>query len=126
MKSPNLKVMSFDDILDLRERIDDHLSKLATSIRSDLAEKIARLDRVTGKAGRGPAPSRRGRSLKGRKVPPKYRNPKNSSETWAGRGATPRWLTAFIKQGRKLNEFLIDKSAAPQKRAATKRRAKAK
>ena len=28
----------------------------------------------------------RGSKMKGRKVAPKYRNPKNRSETWAGRG----------------------------------------
>jgi DNA-binding protein H-NS len=47
--------------------------------------------------------------LKGRKVPPKYRGP--SGETWAGRGARPRWLVAAIKGGKKLDDFLIDKSA---------------
>jgi hypothetical protein len=30
-------------------------------------------------------------------VAPKYRNPENPSETWAGRGLTPRWLAAAIK-----------------------------
>ena len=47
--------------------------------------------------------------LKGRKVAPKYRNPQNRSETWAGRGATPRWLRAYIKSGRKLEDFAIGK-----------------
>jgi H-NS histone family len=27
-------------------------------------------------------------------VAPKYRNPENPSEAWAGRGLKPRWLTA--------------------------------
>ena len=35
--------------------------------------------------------------MKGRKVAPKYRNPKDPSETWAGRGAMPRWMAAQIK-----------------------------
>jgi hypothetical protein len=39
-----------------------------------------------------------GSALKGRKVPPKYRSP--SGETWAGRGARPRWLVAAIKGGK--------------------------
>jgi DNA-binding protein H-NS len=29
------------------------------------------------------------------------------SETWAGRGKTPRWLVAALKTGRKLEEFEI-------------------
>ena len=45
--------------------------------------------------------------LKGKKVPPKYRGP--SGETWAGRGAKPRWLVAAVKGGKKIDDFLIDK-----------------
>jgi DNA-binding protein H-NS len=40
-------------------------------------------------------------------VAPKYRNPENPAETWAGRGLKPRWLTAAIKGGKKLEDFLI-------------------
>jgi DNA-binding protein H-NS len=58
-------------------------------------------------------------ALKGRKVPPKYRGP--SGETWAGRGAKPRWLVDAIKGGRKLDDFLIDKAARKGRR---KRRSK--
>jgi len=58
----------------------------------------------------------RGSKLKGRKVPPKYRNPKNRDETWAGRGATPRWLRAYIKAGHKLEEFAIAKPGRKAKR----------
>ena len=52
---------------------------------------------------------RRISKVKGRKVAPKYRNPKNRSETWAGRGAMPRWMAAEIKVGKKRESFLIDK-----------------
>jgi DNA-binding protein H-NS len=58
--------------------------------------------------------------LKGRKVPPKYRGP--SGDTWAGRGARPKWLVAAIKGGMKPDDFLIDKSARKGRR---KRRSKA-
>ena len=49
--------------------------------------------------------STKGRSLG--KVPPKFRNTSNAKETWAGRGKQPRWLSAEIAKGRKLEEFLI-------------------
>jgi DNA-binding protein H-NS len=45
--------------------------------------------------------------LRGRKVKPKYRNPDNKSETWAGRGRMPRWMAALVKKGKKLDDFLI-------------------
>jgi DNA-binding protein H-NS len=37
----------------------------------------------------------------------KYRNPKNESETWSGRGKQPRWLVAELADGRDLTDFLI-------------------
>ncbi len=64
-------------------------------------------------AGKAPAsaaakPARK--STKGRtlgKVAPKYRNPANPKETWAGRGKQPKWLATETANGRKLEEFLI-------------------
>lgn len=41
------------------------------------------------------------------KVEPKYRNPANAAETWAGRGKPPRWLATYLDNGRKIEEFLI-------------------
>jgi DNA-binding protein H-NS len=38
-------------------------------------------------------------------VAPRYRNPENPAETWAGRGLKPRWLTAAIKSGKKPDDF---------------------
>lgn len=41
------------------------------------------------------------------KVAPKYRNPANAGETWAGRGKPPRWLATYLDNGRNIEEFLI-------------------
>ena len=41
------------------------------------------------------------------KVAPKYRNPADPSQTWAGRGQQPKWLAAETGKGRALDEFLI-------------------
>jgi len=56
---------------------------------------------TTGKARKST-----GRSS-GAKVAPKYRNPANPSETWAGRGQPPRWMAAELAKGRKVEDFLI-------------------
>jgi len=34
-------------------------------------------------------------------------NPAKPSETWAGRGKQPRWLTAQLRAGKKLDDFRI-------------------
>ena len=51
---------------------------------------------------------KRGTSLKGRKVPPKYRSKKDPKLQWAGRGATPIWMRNEMKAGKlKKEAFLI-------------------
>ena len=55
-------------------------------------------------------PSKARKTTKGYKlgkVAPKYRNPANPDETWAGRGQQPKWLATQVAQGRSLDEFLI-------------------
>ncbi len=57
-----------------------------------------------------PAEKKTRTSTKGRKlgkVAPKYRNPANAKETWAGRGKQPKWLAAETSKGKKLEDFLI-------------------
>jgi DNA-binding protein H-NS len=92
MPKPSLSSMSVDALLKLRDDIDKALDPKASELRSQLS--------MLGR----PA-IQRGSLLKGRKVPPKYRSP--SGETWAGRGARPRWLVAALKRGKKIEGFLI-------------------
>jgi DNA-binding protein H-NS len=114
MAKVNLSTMDIQSLMDLRKRIDERLRES----RADIEKQLARLDRSIGETNG----QRRGRvsSLRGRKVPPKYRG--QSGETWAGRGARPRWLVAAIKEGKKLDDFLIDKSS--QRGRKKKRRSK--
>jgi DNA-binding protein H-NS len=46
-------------------------------------------------------------SRKGSKVAIKYRNPNDVSQTWTGRGVTPRWLKALVDSGRSISEFQV-------------------
>jgi DNA-binding protein H-NS len=108
--------MIIEALMDLRNRVDEMLLEH----RAEIEKQLGRMDRTIAVVGRLRI-VRGGRSaLKGRKVPPKYRGP--SGETWAGRGARPRWLVAAIKDGKKLDDFLIDKSSAQKGRR--KRRSK--
>jgi DNA-binding protein H-NS len=61
--------------------------------------KPADLQTAMKRSGRGP--------VRGSKLAPKYRNPKNRTQTWAGRGSKPRWLTESLKRGKKLQDFAI-------------------
>jgi len=37
----------------------------------------------------------------------KYRNPKDSSQSWKGRGRKPNWLVDAVKKGAKIESFKI-------------------
>ena len=80
------------------------LTALAKAEGYTIAELFGAATTAMPKARKAAAP-RKARKLG--KVAPKYRNPTNTAETWAGRGKQPRWLAAETAKGRKLEEFLI-------------------
>src|SRR6516165_8297072 len=103
MAKGNLAGVDGGGVMELGKQSGGGLGKRRGELQKQL-EGIALLGgeaRVARRGKRSP--------LSGRKVPPKYRGSKG--ETWAGRGAKPRWLVAAIKEGKKLENFLIDKSA---------------
>ena len=98
MSKPNLSGMNVAALLSLRDQVDKRLVELLAELEKQLAA-LGGAKSMKGKAS--------GKSLKGRKVPPKYRSP--SGETWAGRGARPRWMVEALKKGKKIESFLIKK-----------------
>ena len=115
MAKVNLSGMSVEALMDLRKRLDETLHKR----RAEIEKQLERMDRAVALVGNRRVVRGGTSVLKGRKVPPKYRG--SSGETWAGRGARPRWLVAAIKGGKKLDDFLIDKSV---RKGRKKRRSK--
>lgn len=41
------------------------------------------------------------------KAKAKYRDP-NSDDTWSGRGRKPKWMVDQMKEGKKMDDFLIE------------------
>jgi DNA-binding protein H-NS len=102
--------MTVEALMELRKRVDETLLKRRAEIETQLERMGKAIAVVVGRrVVRGG-----GSALRGRKVPPKYRGP--SGETWAGRGARPRWLVDAIKGGKKIDDFLIDKSKGRKRR----------
>ena len=109
MAKINLSRMDFASLITLRKQVENALSERRTTLEKQLAALGGSIASVGGKVAR----VARGSKLKGKKVAPKYRGA--GGETWAGRGATPRWLTAAIKEGKKLEDFLMTRRR-PRKR----------
>jgi DNA-binding protein H-NS len=112
--APNLRDMTVDQLIELRESIDS----LLKSAKQELQDRLAQLEGFAG-AGRDSDRRGRGRPPKGAGAPPKFRGP--GGETWAGRGARPRWLRALLEAGHSLEEFAIGEVAAIRKKASVKR-----
>jgi DNA-binding protein H-NS len=105
-RTNGLEKMSFAELTDLRTRIDRAMVEKQSTERAALRQKMAdlakdhglSLDEVLGK-GR-----RKGKGS----VAVKYRDPRNSENTWTGRGRMPRWMVAATKGNRaKRDDFLI-------------------
>lgn len=132
MRLPNLSKMTFDALIALRDNADRIISTKAAAERKVLEAQLAK---ITGLFGGAPAKKRgrppkgaakvaaRGRrnALKGKRVAPKYRNPADRSQTWAGRGLKPKWLAEAIKGGKSLEDFAIKGAATAKAKAAPKR-----
>jgi DNA-binding protein H-NS len=78
----NLKSMSIDALIGLRGKIDTVLGSKVADERRSLETELAKLTRF--ETGGSRSKSGMGRGARG-KVAPKYRNPENPAETWAGR-----------------------------------------
>ena len=113
MSKLNLSSLSINDLWALHEEVSAVLSERITAEKRRLEQQLAKLsagfplDDAVGRKVRL-AQARGGR----RHYPPvlpKYQNPKDPSETWAGRGKQPRWLISQLKAGKKIDDFLIDR-----------------
>src|SRR5262249_30643668 len=136
----NLNAMTVAELLQLRDEIKTALSGKIDMERRELQSKIDELARLEAGsetiAKKSPAVRRRPRRVRGRgngrgrrqrhplagkKIEPKYRDPDNPAQTWAGRGQTPRWLRAYEAAGRKREEFLVESTPGAEK-ASNRRR----
>jgi DNA-binding protein H-NS len=116
MARTNLGSMSVETLLKLRDDVGKVLSQKAVQ----LEEQLSKLGDEAGSGRRGHRSS-----LKGQKVPVKYRD--KQGNTWAGRGAQPVWLREKLKAGAKLEDFAVQKTVAARTaspRKARKRRGK--
>jgi len=83
------------------------LTQLAKAEGYTVAELFGVAAAASGAPKAAPKAAAKAKGKPTGKVAPKYRNPANPAETWAGRGQPPRWLAAELKTGKKLEDYLI-------------------
>jgi DNA-binding protein H-NS len=99
MTRTELNRMSTDDLWSLHVEVSQVLQERIRAEKLRLEERLRQLQAPV--SGRRPYPA----------VTPKYRNPDQPSETWAGRGKQPRWLVAQLRSGKRIDDFRIKKAA---------------
>jgi DNA-binding protein H-NS len=113
-----LRSMSFDELLALKDAVESLIADRAMSVKKQLEAKLSQIEGYTRRTAGAP----RQHGLKGRRLAPKYRNPNNRQETWAGRGIMPRWLKALVAKGHKPAEFAVQRSGALRSGRAKKKK----
>ena len=99
MKTAELKSMSVDDLWSLHEQVNLILASKISEEKERLERRLRQIRHRNSSSDHARRPYPR--------VYPKYRNPTQPSQTWAGRGKQPRWLQAQLRSGKKLDDFRI-------------------
>ena len=106
-----LAKMNYAQLLELRKIVDEAIENRHNAERQELKERLSKIAKLIGgdvkELAAKASPAKRVSSSKGKKVKPKYRNPKQRNETWTGRGRQPRWLVHELATGKKIESFLI-------------------
>jgi DNA-binding protein H-NS len=118
MKHADLKSMSVDELWALHELLRSALTQRLLAEKSRLEQRLHELGCDTVDLAkkvshaRSPYPQ----------VLPKYKNPAQPSETWAGRGKQPLWLKAQLKAGKSIDDFRIRSAARGSRQPSRKRK----
>jgi DNA-binding protein H-NS len=118
----DFNLLSADELWSLHEEVGVVLSEKIVAEKRELEERLAKLNHATAERAKLARAESGRRPVVRRKYPPvlpKYQNPNDPSETWAGRGKQPRWLVSQLRAGRNMSDFLINR---PERQSAGKRR----
>lgn len=104
----DIKKLSQSQLNDLILRAERRKEEIAVEGVQKVRDRIMKLLADEGFTFEQVFGGKRGRSKsKGAKVKPKYRNPADPSQTWAGRGIRPRWFADALAAGKKEKDLLI-------------------
>jgi DNA-binding protein H-NS len=112
MERHDLGAMSEEELWSLHELVTSVLARKLSADKVRLDQRLKRLRLGTVQA------NIRRMTQASRPYPPvfpKYRNPAEPAQTWSGRGKQPRWLSAQLGAGKKLDDFRIQPSMPEHK-----------
>lgn len=112
---PDISALSEDELAalirlaerELAGRRDKKRAEFFASLRSQARALGVAPEEIAAELGRKSKESKPRATDRRATVAPKYRNPENPSETWAGRGVKPRWMQALLARGKSMDDFKI-------------------
>lgn len=109
----DLRVLSEEIVQEITNRAEAEKKALLSEFESRAKASGFTLSDLLGETTDAKKPTKKeGKPRKSGSVPPKYRNPKNSLETWTGRGRLPVWAREFKGAGGNLDDCLIEAKTA--------------
>jgi DNA-binding protein H-NS len=99
-----LDKMSYAELLKLQERVETAIAEKRVEDAASAKEALRAMAEKAGFSLNELFGKRTGRKGSGEA---KYRNPKDTSQTWTGRGRKPNWLVDAVKKGAKIDAFAI-------------------
>ena len=105
MAKVSLDRLNHKELMELQREVAAAIIRRRGEEMADLRKKMAEM---AGQSGFGLDELMGGkRGGKRGAVAIKYRNPKDHSQTWTGRGRKPNWIVEAVKKGQKLESFAI-------------------
>ena len=106
----DIRKLNHSQLQDLIARAERRKQELSQERVTRVREKVLALLKSEGFTFDEVFGGTRRRAAKGQGkfvVKPKYRNPANPAQTWAGRGMKPRWFSEALAAGKKEKDLLI-------------------
>lgn len=106
MANIDLDKMSLKELKSLKKKVEKAIDGFEERQRS---EAISKLEATAREMGYSLSELTGKKAAKARKNPvaPKYRDPKNASLTWSGRGRQPQWFKDAVASGKSPDDMLI-------------------
>jgi DNA-binding protein H-NS len=100
VKTKNLATMTTDELWAWHEEI---RAALSTKLQAEKRQVQERLDELGPRLAPPADEARERRPYP--KVLPKFQNPGQPTQTWAGRGKQPRWVSEMLEAGRSIDDL---------------------
>jgi DNA-binding protein H-NS len=103
-KINGIEKLSYVELINLQKRVEEAIAEKRAADAQTTKEQLRQMAEKAGfdiKELFGKRGSPKGTGVA------KYRNTKDSAQTWTGRGRKPNWLVDAVKKGAKLESFAI-------------------